>query len=39
MVEQPWEALLERPIDDVRRQLGLWPVPQYERVDISEFAA
>jgi ubiquinone biosynthesis protein COQ4 len=39
MVEQPWEDLLTRPIDDVRRVLRLWPVPEYESVDIAEFAA
>jgi len=39
MIEQPWESLLERPIDDVRRELRLWPVPQYERLDIADLAA
>lgn len=32
MFDRDWEALLERPIDDVRRELGLWPVPVYEPV-------
>jgi ubiquinone biosynthesis protein COQ4 len=29
MLEQDWAALVERPIDEVRRELGLWPVPEY----------
>jgi ubiquinone biosynthesis protein COQ4 len=39
MLEQPWESLLERPIDEVRRELRLWPVPRYEPIDIADLAA
>jgi ubiquinone biosynthesis protein COQ4 len=39
MLEQPWESLLERPIDDVRRELHLWPVPRYEPIDVAALAA
>jgi ubiquinone biosynthesis protein COQ4 len=39
MLEQPWESLLDRPIDEVRRQLRLWPVPQYEPIPIEDLAA
>jgi ubiquinone biosynthesis protein COQ4 len=39
VLDQPWESFLERPIDEVRRELRLWPVPQYEPIDITDIAA
>lgn len=32
LVEQDWEALFERPIDEVREELGVGPPPIYEQV-------
>ena len=30
LILQDWEKLIQLPIDDVRRQLGLYPAPQYQ---------
>ena len=32
-----WEALLPRPLEEVRAQLGVEPVPPYEPVDIEDY--
>lgn len=32
LVDQDWEALLQRPIDEVRRELGVGPPPVYAQV-------
>ncbi len=32
LVEQDWEALFERPIDEVREELGVGPPPVYEQL-------
>ncbi len=32
LLEQDWEALFERPIDEVREQLGVGPPPVYEQL-------
>lgn len=32
LVEQDWQALFERPIDDVRSELGVGPPPLYEQL-------
>ncbi|MCA9709394.1 MAG: hypothetical protein KDK70_26370, partial [Myxococcales bacterium] len=34
-VEQDWVALLPRPLDEVQRELGVWPPPRYERLWIG----
>jgi ubiquinone biosynthesis protein Coq4 len=32
LLEEDWEALFERPIDEVREQLGVGPPPVYEQL-------
>lgn len=32
LVDQDWEALLERPLDEIRRELGVGEPPVYEQV-------
>ena len=39
LLAEDWEALLEQPLDEVRKELGLWPMPVYEPLAIEQFAA
>jgi hypothetical protein len=39
LLAQDWEALLERPLEEVRNELGLLPLPTYEPLEIEQLAA
>lgn len=39
LLAEDWEAMLEQPLDQVRKELGLWPMPIYEPLAIEQLAA
>ena len=39
LLAEDWEVLLERPLGEVQKELGLWPMPTYKPLAIEQLAA
>jgi ubiquinone biosynthesis protein Coq4 len=38
LLAEDWEVLLERPLSEVQKELGLWPMPTYKPLAIEQLA-